>query len=379
MSSSSSTSSQDQNKRPYRPFTTVPDSIIRAVLAFLSPRGICLSCMTVSKRFCAESTNASIVIVEQLCRQYAWVHTLCSTVTYHLVTVEHLFENRIGTTNMLRALHAITSPQILLLGGNTEPHRVDTYDIVCNRWTELAETEVGREVFFEVLWLAGFVYVFCGIHHASYGMVERYNPLSNEWSEVTPLPGKLAAVVGAVLDGKIYIVGGYDWHLATYSDAVYAMDVDSSGLVIWELLKCRLRMGRSSHACVAFEGKLWVAGGISDEGDSEGNPTVEILDPLLGYWVPGPSLNMRRFRLRLFVVCDVLYAVGGDRDERGRLIIQSIEKLDPSGTSWSHVTFFKVMFFFHFFAQRLKTSRRLCVSHSTLSRFKLTHAPLTPL
>ena len=173
-------------------------------------------------------------------------------------------------------------------------------------------------------------------------MVERYNPLSNVWTEVTPLPGKLAAVVGAIMDGKLYIVGGYDWHLATYSDAVYTMDVDETGLVAWELLKCRLRMGRSSHACVAFQGKLWVAGGISDEGDSEGNPTIEILDPLLGYWVPGPSLNMRRFRLRLFVVCDELYAVGGDRDDRGRLIIQSIEKLDPSGKSWSHVTYFKV-------------------------------------
>ena len=53
---------------------------------------------------------------------------------------------------MLRALHAITSPQILLLGGNSEPHRVDTYDVICNRWTELAQTEIGREVFFEVLW-----------------------------------------------------------------------------------------------------------------------------------------------------------------------------------------------------------------------------------
>ena len=142
--------SNDTNKRPYRPFTKVPDSIIRAVLSFLSPRGICLSCTTVSKRFCAESTNTSIVIIEQWCREYAWVHTLFSTITYHIVTTEHLFENR--TTNMLRALHAITSPQILLLGGNSEPHRVDTYDVICNRWTELAQTEIGREVFFEVLW-----------------------------------------------------------------------------------------------------------------------------------------------------------------------------------------------------------------------------------
>jgi hypothetical protein len=331
-------------KNVYRPFCSLPDPLVRYILTFLAPRHMSLSCTLVSKRFCAECTNAAITVVDQLSRQHAWVQTLISTIHYEFTAGDVAPTNlpqHGNNPNMVHVLHIITSPQIVLVGGNSEPRRVDSYDVLCNRWNELAETEVVREVFFEVLCHDGFVYVFCGIHHASYGKVERLNPLTNQWTSVTPLPGKLAAVVGAVLNGNVYIVGGYDWHLAKYSDAVFEMDV-VEGLVTWTQLDCRMRMGRSSHACVAFQNKLWVAGGISDEGDSEGNPTVEVLDPAVGYWVQGPELTMRRFRLRLFVVCDELYAVGGDRDERGRLIIQSIEKLSGNGLSWSHVTFFKV-------------------------------------
>ena len=329
----------------HRPFASIPDPLVRYILTFLSPRGLSLSCSLVSKRLCAECVNAAIVVVEQLSRQHTWVHGLFSTINYEYVTGDTILTNlsNYGNhPNMIHALHMMTSPQIMLVGGNSEPRRVDSYDVFCNRWNELSETLVVREVFFEVLCHAGFIYVFCGIHHASYGMVERFNPLLNQWTSMTPLPGKLAAVVGAVLNGKIYIVGGYDWHLAKYSDAVFEMEASSDGDVSWTQLDCRMRMGRSSHACVAFQDKLWVAGGISDEGDSEGNPTVEVLDPAVGYWQQGPQLNMRRFRLRLFVVCDELYAVGGDRDERGRLIVQSIEKLHPNGQTWSHVTFFNV-------------------------------------
>lgn len=131
------------------------------------------------------------------------------------------------------------------------------------------------------------------------------------------LSGKLAATVGAVLHGKLYIVGGYVWHLAEYSDAVfvydtgsgasrdsgrYGEDISKNSLNIklkkvknrrkksidvtdnnddarsngnttsakkntdnrqrdsWALLPSRLLIGRSSHACVAYQEKLWIAG-----------------------------------------------------------------------------------------------------------------------
>ena len=338
------------NGSPRRPFSTMPDHVLTYLLSFLTPRSACLSCCLVSKRFKCAASNMAVTVIDKLSRHHAWVRDL-------FADADDVALNTDGSSTssfsiFLRALHIITSPHVMLVGGNTEPRRVDSYDVVCNRWAELAETVVVREVFFEVLWHAGFCYVFCGIHHASYGTVERFNPVANRWSACTPLPGKLAAVVGAVFNGKVYVIGGYDWHSCQCSDAVFVMDSGGGdgeeeggvggGRVVWTQLDCRLRMGRSSHACVAFQGKLWVAGGISDDEDSEGNPTVEVLDPVMGFWVPGPMLSIRRFRCRLFVVCDELYVVGGDRDERGRLIRQSIEKLDASGTAWVPVTHFKV-------------------------------------
>jgi hypothetical protein len=58
-------------------------------------------------------------------------------------------------------------------------------------------------------------------------------------------------------------------------------------------------------------------GGILEGQDFEGTSTVELFDPNEGCWKTGPSLTVNRFRLRLFVVENALYAVGGDRDERG--------------------------------------------------------------
>lgn len=123
------------------------------------------------------------------------------------------------------------------------------------------------------------------------------------------------------MNEKLYIIGGYDWHLAEYSDAVFLLqkkekNVSSKNLnsIIplsltnmnsnninnsvnmknntnsntnnssastsnnnsnnksnksvlktefkWILQESRLLQGRSSHACVSFEGKIWIAGMI---------------------------------------------------------------------------------------------------------------------
>ena len=118
-------------------------------------------------------------------------------------------------------------------------------------------------------------------------------------------------MVGTVLNEKLYIVGGYDWHLAEYSDTVYILqkkekninnnsnntnnsnnsnnnsnnnnntsqknnannnnnnivkNASNKGKISpktefkWILQESRLLEGRSSHACVTFLGKIWIAG-----------------------------------------------------------------------------------------------------------------------
>jgi hypothetical protein len=119
----------------------------------------------------------------------------------------------------------------------------------------------------------------------------------------------------------------YDFSTAEYSDAIYELDTDYSNYPLisehvkselthssqynpnvnisvpgWKVHESRLRAGRSSHAAVTYRGRIWVAGGILEGQYCEGNSSVEIYDPKIGYWLPGPALKMRRFRLLMFVI-----------------------------------------------------------------------------
>ena len=337
----------------------LPDQVLRSVLSFLGPIELAYPCSVLCKRLRSEAEVAAVHIVQQLRERYRWIASVLDDVPrtmmeeYRASSDDYMTgrtasaassssskanNGGLNITNMKQLLHHLTGHFIILVGGNSENQRVDALDIHTNKWMELSPTAVGREVFFEVLWYEGFVYVFCGLHSSSYGSVERFNPLSNKWTTVANLPGRLAAVVGAILHNKLYILGGYDWHSAEYSDKFFCYDEVA---VAWLQHPEYLRQGRSSHAAIAYRGKIWVAGGILDVDPSEGNDTVEVFDPEIGYWVPGPPLGARRFRLRLFIVNDELYAVGGDRDERGRLIVQTIEKLDAGNMrTWAHVTSF---------------------------------------
>lgn len=162
--------------------------------------------------------------------------------------------------------------------------------------------------------------------------------MHDTWRLFTPLPGKLAAVVGTVLYERLLVMGGYDWATYEYSDRMYELDSSNDS---WLLLPARMRYARSSHAAVTYKGCIWVAGGIGASENCEGNCSVEMYNPDLGEWKDGPAFAERRFRLRLFVVCGRLYAVAGDRDDRGRLVEQTIAVLDDMRGCWTHVTSFK--------------------------------------
>ena len=218
----------------FRPFHFIPEQILRYILTFLTARELSSLCVFVSKRFSNGSRSAAKTVLDVLSEKYKWIKLLLlerkqlseegsvenksgNVESCHITGKSKSFltatsnanqnqkQNRNNSSEMnsfeklqieknniwnnIYILHILTSPFIISVGGNFEPKRVDSYDVVCNKWMELRETKVGREVFFEVLWYQGFIYVFCGIHHSSYGSVERLNPLTNTWSKVSSLPG----------------------------------------------------------------------------------------------------------------------------------------------------------------------------------------------
>ena len=74
--------------------------------------------------------------------------------------------------------------------------------------------------------------------------------------------------------------------------------------------------------------KLYAVGGNNGSADLA---RVEVLDPAVGKWVPGPPLSTARYGLGLGTLGSMLYAVGGND---GAADLAIIEVLDPAVGKW---------------------------------------------
>jgi hypothetical protein len=92
-----------------------------------------------------------------------------------------------------------------------------------------------------------------------------YDPVTDEWSTGTPLPGAVRIGAGeAVLDGQLYLVGGCtsDFACGPESDAVHRYDPARDS---WETLA--LYPAPTAHmACGGIDGFLYCAGGSRFNG-----------------------------------------------------------------------------------------------------------------
>jgi N-acetylneuraminic acid mutarotase len=88
-----------------------------------------------------------------------------------------------------------------------------------------------------------------------------YQPESETWTEKAPLPKASAFIFPCVLNDKIYIFGGGDENLASYSyRSVQVFYVQSNR---WETKK-DMETGRMATGVCAVEGKIFMIGGITD-------------------------------------------------------------------------------------------------------------------
>jgi len=119
--------------------------------------------------------------------------------------------------------------------------------------------------------------------------VERYDPAVNAWEAVAPMEVSRRLIDVAVLDGKLYAVGGYNEGDQTLS-SVERYDPAANA---WEEV-APMAEGRDTHAVAVLDGKLYAVGGE----DSASNPrsSVERYDPATNVWEPVVEMAMARSR-----------------------------------------------------------------------------------
>jgi len=148
-------------------------------------------------------------------------------------------------------------------------------------------------------------------------VTEVYDPADNSWTTKSAIPIPVLGCTSAVLDGKIYVIGGsrhfqLGWDLATVgSNQVYDPKNDT-----WST-RASLPTVVSYAAAEATSGvtapkRIYLVGGTNGTGY---NTVTYAYHSGSDVWSTGTSMPTTRVYLGLAVVDDILYAIGGVNGE----------------------------------------------------------------
>jgi len=208
-------------------------------------------------------------------------------------------------------------------------------------WTRLASAPTKRtEVTAAVL--DGRIYVLGGFAEPSLGnisgmtitdRVEVYDPSTSEWTTRAPLPVGLHHAAAAVAGNRLYVIGGYTrsflslWHpVAT----VYMYDPEKS---TWTE-RSPMPTPRGALAVAESGGKLFAIGGYDGELN---RAEVEVYDPSGDSWTIAAPLPTPRDHLAAATVGGRIYAIGGRVNQSYARNLPTVEAYDPAADRWTKV------------------------------------------
>jgi N-acetylneuraminic acid mutarotase len=141
------------------------------------------------------------------------------------------------------------------------------------------------------------------------------------------LPAPRGGHAATVLNGKIHIVGGGNSRSTIADHTVFDPDTNT-----WSEL-APLPRAEGSPALVAFGHKLYAIGGrsgFSDFGD------VYIYDPATDMWTSGPAIDPRG-TAGAVVYCETIYLFGGESQAKG-ISLDNVFRLDLQNNTWAELT-----------------------------------------
>ena len=182
---------------------------------------------------------------------------------------------------------------------------VEAYHPLTDTWTRKARMPTARRDPAAGV-VNGIIYVVGGFNGAALNTVEAYDPVTDTWTRKTPMPTARADPTVDVVNGILYAVGGWiDLCGCTPGlDTVEAYDPVTD---TWTT-KTPIPTPRFHHASGVVDGIIYVVGGWSGTAPLD---TVEAYDPVTNSWSEEDPMPTARRSLAAGVVDGILYAVGG--------------------------------------------------------------------
>lgn len=163
--------------------------------------------------------------------------------------------------------------------------------------------------------------------------VEVYDPVADRWTSAAPLPVGLHHVGIGVAGGRLYIIGGYarsGINIWSPVATVYAYDPVADR---WTE-RAPMPTARGALAVAEHGGKLYAIGGF----DRKANVAqVEVYDPTLDQWTARAPLPTPRDHLAAAMVDGKIYAIGGRVNGDYGRNLAVVEMYDPAVDRWTRV------------------------------------------
>jgi len=157
--------------------------------------------------------------------------------------------------------------------------------------------------------------------------VEEYDPVTDMWTTKADMPTARgwASPSSAVVDGKIYVIGGWDGSKMILTVEEYDPVTDT-----WSR-KVDMPTRREDIAACTVNGKIYAIGGYPPNA-WVGLKTVEMYDPGTDTWTRKADMPLGVGMLNARVVRGKIYAVGGRPDLKSRPYVQ---EYDPTTDTWT--------------------------------------------
>ena len=199
--------------------------------------------------------------------------------------------------------------------------------------------------------VSGKIYLIGGFDHKTHiggrgpalSTVDVYDTRTNRWHAAAEIPTPRIGPQTAVFSNQIYVFGGYDrkgrWGATRYHTTVEMYDTQTD---TWVKKQDMLTL-RMPFATAVVDGKIYLIGGIRIEvkngvfGGKAITDLVEVYDPLTDRWEQRADMPTARSAGDAVVVDSKIYVLGGAArfggDLAGRFVTR-IEEYNPKTDRW---------------------------------------------
>jgi len=174
----------------------------------------------------------------------------------------------------------------------------------------------------------------------SHDTAAKFDLTRKQWENLPKLPVPRSSHDGWVVDGKLYVVGGWnlagDPEKAIWADTTLVLDLHKVDAQ-WENIPQPFK--RRGLAVAALDSKLYAIGGMED--DDSPTLAVSVLDTKTGKWSDGPALpngKLKGFGNSACVVNGKLYVSG---------MSGVVWRLNDKGDGWEEAGTLAAPRFFH--------------------------------